>query len=273
MGDSRPDNPLSHAEPWDGVADDYVQELLPLFESFAEAVLAKVVLRPHQRVVDVATGPGTLACKVAPYVRQVDALDFSPAMLARCRERAHGLRNMVAIAGDGQALPYPNDVFDLGFSLFGLMFFPDRERGFRELFRVLRPGGQAFVAAWGPLEKSSLMRARVAAVRAADPQAPSPAGNVLSLEDEARFAQEMRAAGFQNVTIETVYREREFKSPEDLVRGLIRGNAPIAALRRALGEAVWKERREKMRAYLATQGPFPLRLGLTANVGSGRKAS
>lgn len=272
MGDSPSGNPLSVAAPWDWVADDYVEINLPLLGMFSDALMAKVVLRPHMRVVDVATGPGTLACKLAPFVRQVDAVDFSPAMLAKCRRRARDLRNVVAIAGDGQALPYRAGSFDLGFSMFGLMFFPDRVQGFRELLRVLRPGGQAYVAAWGPLETSPLMRARAAAVRAADPTAPSPAQHVLSLEDVAVFAQEMREAGFTDVVIEPIYREREFKTLDELIQGLTRGNAPFEVFRHDLGEAAWHARLTKIREYLSTMGPFPLRLGVTANVGSGRKA-
>ena len=272
MGDSLLENPLSVASPWDWVADDYVEINLPLLGMFSEALMAKVVLRPHMRVVDVATGPGTLACRLAPFVRQVDAVDFSPAMLAKCRGRARGLRNVIAIAGDGQALPYRDGIFDLGFSMFGLMFFPDRIQGFRELHRVLRPGAQAFVAAWGPLEKSPLMLARAAAVRAADPEAPSPAKHVLALEDVDVFAMEMRAAGFIDVQIEPLYREREFKNLDGLIQGLTRGNAPFEVFRHEMGEAAWNGRLAKIRDHLSTMGPFPLRLGVTANVGSGRKA-
>jgi ubiquinone/menaquinone biosynthesis C-methylase UbiE len=266
------ENPLSGVAPWDWVADDYVEINLPLLGMFSDALMAKVVLRPHMRVVDVATGPGTLACRLAPFVRQVDAVDFSPAMLAKCRRRARDLRNVVAIAGDGQSLPYRTGSFDLGFSMFGLMFFPDRVLGFRELLRVLRPGGQAFVAAWGPLEKSPLMRARADAMHAADPTAPSPAQPVLALENVEVFAREMREAGFLDVLIEPIYREREFKNLDDLIQGLTRGNAPCEVFRRSLGEAAWHTRLTKIREHLSTMGPFPLRLGVTANVGSGRKA-
>jgi len=42
-----------------------------------------------------------------------------------------------SLVGDGMALPLADGAFDVAFSMFGLMFFPDRPRGFRELRRVL----------------------------------------------------------------------------------------------------------------------------------------
>ncbi len=195
-------------------------------------------------------------------------------MVARCRSRANalGLRNVVVTQGDGQALPYADASFDLGFSMFGLMFFPDRPRGFCELLRVLRPGGRAFVTSWAPVEKSPLMLARFAAFKAADPSAPSPQKNVMTLQDPVRFAREMQAAGFVDVVVEPVYREREFRALDELCDGLTRGNAPFELVRRDVGESEWNRRMAIMRDFLASHyGPFPLRLGSTAYLGQGRK--
>ena len=93
------------------------------------------------RVIDVATGPGTVALALAPRVREVCALDFSSGMIEQLeRESARrGLTNVRAVVGDGQSLPYADGAFSAGFSMFGLMFFPDRARGYRELARVLAP--------------------------------------------------------------------------------------------------------------------------------------
>jgi ubiquinone/menaquinone biosynthesis C-methylase UbiE len=267
-------NPLSGPQPWDWVAESYVDTAMPLLGLFSEVAIERASIGPTTRVVDVAAGPGTVACRVAPRAASVDAIDFSSEMVARCRARADalGLHNVTVVQGDGQALPYADASFDLGFSMFGLMFFPDRPRGFRELGRVLRPGGRAFVTSWASVEKSPLMLARIAAFKAADPSAASPQKNVMTLEDPALFAREMEEAGFVDVAIEPVHRERQFRDLDELCEGLTRGNAPFELVRREIGEQEWARRMGIMRDYLGTHhGPFPLRLGSTAYLGQGRK--
>lgn len=230
-------NPLSKVQPWDWVANTYVDVTMPWLGSFGEVAIGRARIEPTMRVVDVATGPGTVACRVATMVASVDAIDFSAEMVACCRARvaALGLRNVTVTHGDGQALPYKDGNFDLGFSMFGLIFFPDRPRGFRELHRVLRPGGRAYVTSWAPVEKSSLMLARMAAWKAADPSAPSPQKNVLTLEDPAVFSREMEGTGFADVAVEQVYCDREFRNLDELCAGTTRGNAPFEIARRELG--------------------------------------
>jgi ubiquinone/menaquinone biosynthesis C-methylase UbiE len=267
-------NPLSGPQPWNWVAESYVDTAMPLLGLFSDVAIERASIGPATRVVDVATGPGTVACRVAPRAASVDAIDFSSEMVARCRARADalGLHNVTVVQGDGQALPYADASFDLGFSMFGLMFFPDRPRGFRELCRVLRPGGRVFVASWASVDKSPLMLARIAAWQSADSSAASPQKNVMTLEDPARFAGEMQAAGFVEVVVEPVFREREFLDLEELCDTLSRGNAPFELLRREVGELEWSRRMGIMRDYLGTHyGPFPLRLGSTAYLGQGRK--
>ena len=267
-------NPLSAPEPWNAVADDYLGVNLPLLGMFSDVAMEHVQTAPGMRVIDVATGPGTLACRIAPSVERVDAIDFSPEMLGHCLARVAelGLANVYVQHGDAQALPFPNATFDLGFCMFGIMFFPDRPRGFRELYRVLRPGGRALLTSWAPVERSSYMQTRVNALRAADPNAPEIARNVLTLEDPDLFAKEMRDAGFTEVSVEPVVRERAFADADELFRSLTRGNAPFELLRRTLGEPIWQERLRGIRRHLETLAPFPTRLALTAWLGQGRRA-
>jgi ubiquinone/menaquinone biosynthesis C-methylase UbiE len=142
-------SPLSGPAPWTLVASAYAAEVAPIFAWFAQKAIDLAALAPGARVLDVAAGPGTLSFLAARAGARVTAIDFSPAMIEKLRERASA--EAVAIeshVGDGQALPFAQASFDRAFSMFGLMFFPERILGFRELLRVLLPGGVAVVGSW-----------------------------------------------------------------------------------------------------------------------------
>ena len=66
----------------------------------------------------------------------------------RERSRDQGAHNVTVHEMDAQALEFPDDHFDAAFSSFGVMFCPDRAKGFTEMGRVTRPGGELVASAW-----------------------------------------------------------------------------------------------------------------------------
>jgi len=95
-----PPSPLASPEPWDLVADGYVSDNVPLFERFAEEALRFAAVAPGARVLDVAAGPGTLALLAArDGAGSVDAIDFSPEMIARLEARAAAAGRVYLSAG------------------------------------------------------------------------------------------------------------------------------------------------------------------------------
>src|SRR5436190_855542 len=126
-------SPLANPASWDLVSSAYAEEIVPVFEQYVRDALRLAAPPPGSRVVDVACGPGTLSFIAAQAGHPVDALDFSPQMIEKleARKRATGAA-ITAVVGDGQALPYADATFGAAFSMFGLMFFPDRAAGFRE---------------------------------------------------------------------------------------------------------------------------------------------
>lgn len=127
---------------WSRVGQGYTSRFTPTLAAYARTALSLAQPAADAHVLDVAAGPGTLALLAAPDVRHVSALDFSSGMIDRLRHdaAARGLTNVEAVVGDGQALPYADASFDAAFSMFGLIFFPDRARGLGELLRVLWQG-------------------------------------------------------------------------------------------------------------------------------------
>ena len=169
-------SPLASPEPWNLVVEGYEEIGRKYLEQYSRSALAMLRYGPETKVIDVACGPGTTALLLAPAVRHVTCLDFSAAMLAQLRRNMAAIdaTNVEVVEGDGQALPFEDSSFDIGVSMFGLMFFPDRAKGFSELYRVLVPGGQVLVSSWAPSDQSSMMRTVFAALQP-DDAPPQPA--------------------------------------------------------------------------------------------------
>ncbi|HEY1385307.1 MAG TPA: methyltransferase domain-containing protein [Dongiaceae bacterium] len=264
-------SPLATPEPWTLVADAYAVELLPLFEPFSRDALRLAELPRFPRIADVATGPGTLALVAAGAGASVSARDFSDSMVAQLRRRAAEARlaGIEAEVGDGQVLPFRTDAYDGAFSMFGLMFFPDRAAGFHELRRVLRPRCRAVVGSWAPYQGAFLTLMQ--SLSAVLPDFPfKNAGWPLS--DVDVFAREMEAAGFRDVAIHSVTHGKTAPSPAELWASAQRTMAPVVLLRQRMGAERWTgiaaRIAERLRGEL---GEGPVDVSLTAHLGVGSK--
>ena len=172
--------------------------------------------------------------------------------------------------GDGQALPWGENEFDAAFSMFGLMFFPDRARGFSELYRVLKPGGIAVVSSWAPFE--GIFASVMAAMREVLPEIPFGSGKG-PLGDPDEFAAELSAAGFDEVKVTPFSHTVSGDVPAEIWAQCQRTTAPIVLLKKRLGDAKWAEVTSGVVARLETQyGTAPVDFSTTAYLGSGKKA-
>ena len=265
---------LSTAPPWDLVAEGYSDITMPLFRSYAEAALDLVSPGAGARIADIACGPGTLALAAAERVANVTALDFSERMIALLNGHlaTRDVANVEAIRGDGQALPFGDEMFDAAFSMFGLMFFPDRPRGYAELHRTLKPRGQVCVSSWAPVSRSPMMDVIAAALRGVDPDIPEPVYDPTSLENPDVLASELRDAGFQKVAVHPVEGSITVTSAAAFWSDMARGAVPVTLAKETMTEVEWQERSARAVSQIeAAAGPFPAALSATAWLGMGRK--
>ena len=108
-------------------------------------------VRSGQRVLDVAAGNGNASLAAARRWCEVTSIDYVAALLERARERAQAERlAMTFREADAEALPFPDESFDVVLSTFGVMFTPDQERAAKELVRVCNRGGKIGLASWTP---------------------------------------------------------------------------------------------------------------------------
>ncbi len=252
------------------VADAYTLELLPLFEVFSRHALELVPTPAAARVLDVAAGPGTLTLLAAEAGRSVSAIDFSPAMVQNLKRRLNGAQLGADVRlGDGQALPWGDGEFDAAFSMFGLMFFPDRARGFSELHRVLKPGGAAVVSSWAPIE--GVFRSIMAAMAEVLPDIAFGSGKG-PLGDPRELRDEMAAAGFIEVTVHERHHSLSGGTPAEIWSQCERATAPIVLLKSHMDPLRWVEVSGGVVQRLEKEyGKKPVSFAATAYLCSGRK--
>jgi ubiquinone/menaquinone biosynthesis C-methylase UbiE len=132
-------------QPFD--ADAYEQYIGRWSRLFVPAVLNAAEVAAGDRALDVATGPGEatlIALSLVGPEGLVIGSYLSPSMLWVAKKRAvHEL--FIAVAADGQALPFGDGSFDAVICQLGLQFFPDPTQGVREFRRVVRSGGRPAV--------------------------------------------------------------------------------------------------------------------------------
>lgn len=109
--------------------------------------LAAARLAPHMRVLDVACGPGIVACAAAAQAGHVTGLDLTPAMIeqAKARQAREGLANIAWQVGDATRLPFADGSFDVALTRYSFHHLPAPIAALREMQRVVAPGGRVVV--------------------------------------------------------------------------------------------------------------------------------
>jgi SAM-dependent methyltransferase len=257
-----PKDPLTEPEPWNAVAVGYDEEFFAQLPELTEAAIELLSPDKEDTVLDVATGPGTLAVRLAPRVHRVVAIDFAEGMIERLRLHVmqQHLHNLEVRLMDGQELLFSNASFDCAISMFGLFLFEDRKRALEELYRVVVPGGTVLSSSWATPDLNTVLGIGMEAIRAALPDLPRPQGP-LPTQDAGKCAAELEAAGFERARTQLFKASVKFDSVEEYWRRFERSAAPLVVLKERLGDVAFAEAEARIRAELRARcgdGAFSL---------------
>ncbi len=103
---------------------------------------------PYARSLEIGCGTGffTLNLKLAGVLQECHVTDIAPGMVEAAQRNATDLGfTLQGRAADAEALPYEDDSFDLVIGHAVIHHIPDVEQAFREMLRVLRPGGRLVI--------------------------------------------------------------------------------------------------------------------------------
>lgn len=105
------------------------------------------MLRPCQRLLDVAIGTGDLALEVMRQhkAEAIQGIDLSQEMMKIGAEKVAkaGLQDKIKFQlGSALEMPYDDQTYDTLTCAYGVRNFSDLDKGLGEFYRVLKPGGQ-----------------------------------------------------------------------------------------------------------------------------------
>jgi ubiquinone/menaquinone biosynthesis C-methylase UbiE len=136
------------------ILEQFTRQAVPFAEMPAHSgeetnrmVIEMAEIGSADTVLDVACGPGLIACDAASIARHVTGIDLTPAMIeqAKKRQQAQSLTNMDWRLGDASQLPFPDATFSKVVTRYSFHHFVDPRTVLTEMVRVCRPGGRVTV--------------------------------------------------------------------------------------------------------------------------------
>ena len=126
-----------------GRGEEMEEHHLPI----VEPTLALMNLQPQDQVLDLGCGSGWLVRRLAALVPKggVTGIDVSDEMIRRARAASAAVLNVRFLPGTAEEIPTPADSFTQVLSVESAYYWHDPARGLREIFRVLAPGGAAWI--------------------------------------------------------------------------------------------------------------------------------
>jgi ubiquinone/menaquinone biosynthesis C-methylase UbiE len=204
---------------------------------FAADLIEDAAPQPGERVLDVACGTGVAARLAAERVGAsgtVAALDINPAMLATARSIPSSGAPIQWYETSAEAMPLPDDAFDLVLCQLGLQFMVNKTAALREVRRVLVPGGRVLVSVPPPNPFFDVLDQALA--RHAGPEASGFVRMVFSLAEPAVLDRLFRDAGFSDVAIRSSSKRLRLPTARDFLWQYVH-STPLTGLLSALEPA------------------------------------
>lgn len=243
-----------------------------LFEPYASDLVSRLQDKKYPDILEIACGTGRVTAHLARSVKHdtLTATDLNQDMIevAKKKINSNKIRWMQA---DAMQLPFQDNSFDLVVIQFGIMFFPDKQKGLREAYRVLKPGGKLIFNTWDRSENVPAIYTGRKIIESYFGDTPPIFYNVpFSMYDASELKNLTTAAGFKNVKVLLVKKEGISPSAAELATGIVEGNPVYLAIIEKNPLLVNKIKEEVQKALIEKFGE-PVKASLQAWVAEGKK--
>lgn len=212
-----------------GIPDNYDNYLVPhIFVDYAADMARRAGALEPRRVLELASGTGIVTRGLRdalPAACELTATDISPPMLEYAQAKFSADESVRFEAVDATELSYGDAAFDLAVCQFGVMFFPDKERSYREVHRVLEPGGSYLFSVWDSMAANPFAKVALETLGRFFEEDPPVFLHVpFGYNNVDEIEKAVKAAGFGQVSHERIKMEKEIPSVANFARGLVYGN-------------------------------------------------
>lgn len=236
-----------------------------LFEPYALDLVSRLKDKKYNHILEIACGTGRVTKHLANSVNydSLTATDLNQDMI----EVAKGIvknNNIKWQQADALDLPFEKNSFDLVVIQFGIMFFPDREKGLKEAYRVLKPGGKLIFNTWDKVETNEAIHEGRKIIESYFENDPPIFYNIpFSMFEKNGLKQLAVDAGFNNIKIELVKKQGVSTSATDLAKGIVEGNPVYLSIAERIPASL-SDIKEKVRNKLIEKFGEPVKSPLQA---------
>jgi SAM-dependent methyltransferase len=218
------------------IPENYDRGLGPIiFSDFAADMARRVAASEAERVLEIAAGTGIVTRQLRdllPGDTELTATDLNPPMLEVARTKFRADERVTFQPADAISLPFSDAMFDVVVCQFGVMFFPDKEKSYREVHRVLAPGGRYFFSVWDSHRRNPFGRLMHEAVSGFFPTDPPQFYQVpFSYHLIDPIKESLTEVGFADLVFVVLKLDKQVPNLPLFARGLVYGNPVIDQIR------------------------------------------
>jgi len=202
-----------------------------LFVDYAADLTRRAAAGKPARVLEIAAGTGIVTRMLRnalPGSTDLVASDLNPSMLAVALGKFGADERVKFQPADATALPFADGEFDTLVCQFGVMFFPDKDKAYREVYRVLASGGRYHFNVWDSFDFNPFARVSHETVTGFFEEDPPDFFTIpfgYHRIDAAKAS--LIEAGFDDISVHVLKIDKTISQARRLARGLILGNPII----------------------------------------------